>query len=56
MGKAGLAADHGVSRGPLGRADGQIEYGKPVSYGIRRCQFDHYALAPKLQLGEPCDP
>lgn len=34
----------------------EIEYGKPVSYGIRRCQFDHYLLSrcgAKLQLGEP---
>lgn len=31
-------------------------YGRPVSYGIRRCEFDHYLLArsgARLRLGEP---
>jgi flavin-dependent dehydrogenase len=31
-------------------------YGRPVSYGIRRCEFDHYLLqrsGARLQLGTP---
>ena len=28
----------------LGSADVQSDYGKAVSYGIRRCEFDHYLL------------
>lgn len=39
---------------------GQIEtdYGKTVSYGIRRCEFDHYLLeraGARLRLGESLD-
>lgn len=33
----------------------EIEYADPVSYGIRRCEFDHYLLGrcgARLQLGE----
>jgi geranylgeranyl reductase family protein len=33
-----------------------IRYGKAVSYGIRRCEFDHFLLkrsAARLALGEP---
>lgn len=33
-------------------------YGRPVSYGIRRCEFDHYLLqrsGARLQLGTPID-
>jgi len=33
----------------------EIEYPQPVSYGIRRCEFDHYLLArcgARLRLGE----
>lgn len=34
----------------------ELDYPAPVSYGIRRCEFDHYLLAhcgARLQLGEP---
>lgn len=34
----------------------ETRYGRPVSYGIRRCEFDHYLLArsgARLRLGEP---
>jgi menaquinone-9 beta-reductase len=33
-----------------------LDYRAPVSYGIRRCEFDHYLLGrcgARLQLGEP---
>jgi len=33
----------------------EIEYARPVSYGIRRCEFDHYLLrrcGARLRLGE----
>jgi flavin-dependent dehydrogenase len=42
-----------------GRIGGPLlttDYGEPVSYGIRRCQFDEYLLersGARLQLGEP---
>ncbi len=45
----------------VGREGGRIidlEYGRPVSYGIRRCEFDHYLLersGARLQLGEPIE-
>lgn len=34
----------------------EINYPEPVSYGIRRCEFDHYLLGrcgARLRLGEP---
>lgn len=43
----------------VGLMDGpevETEYGKPISYGIRRCEFDHYLLqrsGARLRLGEP---
>lgn len=40
----------------LGGKEVSTEYGRTVSYGIRRCEFDHYLLSrsgARLQLGEP---
>lgn len=40
----------------LGGKEIRTDYGCTVSYGIRRCEFDHYLLArsgARLQLGEP---
>lgn len=43
----------------VGRCGGrmiEIDYPEPVSYGIRRCEFDHYLLGrcgARLRLGEP---
>jgi flavin-dependent dehydrogenase len=43
----------------VGLIDGpatDLDYGRPVSYGIRRCEFDHYLLARsgvRTVLGEP---
>lgn len=37
-------------------ADVEIRYDEPASYGIRRCEFDHYLLQrsrARLRLGEP---
>jgi flavin-dependent dehydrogenase len=47
----------GFRTGLIGRP-GTIEtvYGAPVSYGIRRCEFDHYLLqrsGARTRLGEP---
>ncbi len=39
----------------LGCADAHVVYAEPVSYGIRRCEFDHYLLmrsGARLFLGE----
>jgi geranylgeranyl reductase family protein len=36
--------------------DVETRYGEPASYGIRRCEFDHYLLRrsqARLRLGEP---
>jgi flavin-dependent dehydrogenase len=43
-----------VSR--LGEPAARVDYGSPVSYGIRRCELDHFLLAragARLRLGEP---
>lgn len=43
-----------VSR--LGDAEARVRYDEPVSYGIRRCEFDDYLLrrsGAALHLGEP---
>lgn len=43
-----------VSR--LGDAEARVHYDHVVSYGIRRCEFDHYLLArsgASLRLGQP---
>lgn len=42
----------------LGGPEVRTDYARPVSYGIRRCEFDHYLLArsgAQLQLGEALD-
>ena len=60
------AADYAASRvlqpitgfrtGMIDGAEVQTVYPRTVSYGIRRCEFDHYLLArsgARLRLGEP---
>lgn len=46
----------GFRTGIVGRAEAiETDYGKPVSYGIRRCEFDHFLLersGAHLQLGQ----
>ncbi|HYD01437.1 MAG TPA: NAD(P)/FAD-dependent oxidoreductase [Phycisphaerales bacterium] len=45
----------GFRTGLLGGRTILTEYGRPVSYGIRRCEFDHYLLersGARLMLGE----
>lgn len=46
----------GFRTGLIGQAGVVTEYGRPVSYGIRRCEFDAYLLnrcGAELRLGEP---
>jgi len=47
----------GFRVGVMGRPDAvSIRYGRPVSYGIRRCEFDDYLLrrsGARLDLGTP---
>jgi flavin-dependent dehydrogenase len=46
----------GFRTGLIGRPQVSTQYGRVVSYGIRRCEFDHYLLqrsGARLQLGEP---
>lgn len=46
---------HGFRTSLMGRAEAAVHYGEPVSYGIRRCEFDHYLLqrsGARLLLGE----
>ena len=46
----------GFRVGLLGRPAVCTEYGRPVSFGIRRCELDHYLLqrcGARLQLGQP---
>lgn len=46
----------GFRTGVIGRRTVATHYGRTVSYGIRRCEFDHYLLArsgARLRLGEP---
>jgi len=46
----------GFRTGMIGRSEILTEYGKTVSYGIRRSEFDHYLLersGARLRLGEP---
>lgn len=41
--------------GVIGGSEVETVYDRPMSYGIRRCEFDHYLLArsgARLQLGE----
>jgi flavin-dependent dehydrogenase len=42
--------------GLMGERSLRTDYGRPVSYGIRRCEFDHYLLqrsGARLELGVP---
>jgi flavin-dependent dehydrogenase len=42
--------------GRIGGPQVETDYGKPVSYAVRRCEFDDYLLrrsGARLQLGEP---
>ena len=42
----------------MGYPEAEVRYQEPVSYGIRRCEFDHYLLTrsgARLLLGEACD-
>lgn len=46
----------GFRCGVLGHPEIEVDYGEVISYGIRRCQFDHYLLSrcgAELRLGEP---
>ncbi len=46
----------GFRTGLLGAAQVETHYGQLVSYGIRRCEFDHYLLnrcAARLLTGQP---
>src|ERR671931_661911 len=47
----------GFRTGLIGAADDvEITYNRPVSFGIRRCEFDHYLLqrcGARLKLGVP---
>ena len=45
---------YALRTGVIGRSSLQTQYNKPVSYGIRRIEFDHYLLqrsGARLQLG-----
>jgi geranylgeranyl reductase family protein len=47
---------HGFRVSLEGGAEARVDYGRPVSFGIRRCEFDHYLLersGARLRLGEP---
>ncbi len=48
---------NGFRVGVVGQAETvDVAYGHPVSYGIRRCEFDHYLLErsnARVRLGEP---
>src|SRR5262249_15121707 len=54
-----LQAIRGFRSGVIGRlADVTTTYDHAVSYGIRRCEFDHYLLVrsgARLELGEGVD-
>ena len=46
---------HGFRIGTIGGAETEIRYDSPVSFGIRRCEFDDYLLrrsGARLALGE----
>jgi geranylgeranyl reductase family protein len=46
----------GFRTGVIGGAAGETRYGRAVSFGIRRCEFDDYLLRrsrARLRLGEP---
>ena len=45
---------HGFRIGRLGDREVDVDHGREVSYGIRRCEFDHYLLrrcGARLELG-----
>jgi flavin-dependent dehydrogenase len=45
----------GFTVGMIGGAERTADYGRPISYAIRRCEFDHYLLqraGARLLLGE----
>ena len=45
----------GFRTGRIGHSESEIEYGRIVSYGIRRREFDHYLLqrcGAQLHLGD----
>ncbi len=47
---------HGFRVSMMGRREADVQYGEPVSYGIRRCEFDDYLLGrsgARLFPGEP---
>jgi geranylgeranyl reductase family protein len=47
---------HGFAVSRLGGAAARVDYDEPVSYGIRRCELDHFLLersGARLRLGEP---
>jgi len=49
---------HGFNSGLIGGRSVAVRYGAAISYGIRRCEFDHYLLqrsGARLRLGEPFD-
>ena len=39
-----LQAIHGFRTGMMGGREVETDYGRPISYGIRRCEFDEYLL------------
>ena len=46
---------HGFNSGMVGGRSVAVRYGTAISYGIRRCEFDHYLLqrsGARLRLGE----
>src|SRR5713101_5691837 len=51
-----VASIHGFRLSRMGDAAVRVEYDRPVSYAIRRCEFDHYLLqrsGAELRLGQP---
>jgi flavin-dependent dehydrogenase len=47
---------HGFVVARLGNRAARVDYREPISYGIRRCELDHYLLersGARLRLGEP---
>lgn len=47
---------HGFRTGIIGQAGVEMHYPEVASFGIRRCEFDHYLLQrsqARLRLGEP---
>lgn len=46
---------HGFNSGLVGGRSVEVRYGEPISYGIRRCEFDDYLLrrsGARLRLGQ----